>query len=70
MWVAVGCDSWSAGVAMGLADSDDEMGMGVGGARYLLAPHRVTGVHTAVLHTDSNRLPASKFRSACGASRG
>ena len=24
-----GCDSWSAGVAMGGADSDDEMGMGV-----------------------------------------
>ena len=25
-----GCDSWSAGVAMGGADSDDEMGMGLG----------------------------------------
>ena len=27
----MGCDSWSAGVAMGRADSDDEMGMGMDG---------------------------------------
>ena len=40
----VGCDRWSAGVTMGGADSDDEMGMGLDDEYDLR--RRIGGRHT------------------------